>query len=215
MGSKRGVFRYLDEELKIEDYKLEEALTDGEAMEQAYEDLGQKVKDEIEKRLQQEDSYRIDIGRMKMIRTAVDMLNGMSRRNQYQIPVEIEGESCLINLTVLSNTEEKGRFTLETDSEVLGKVKGDFRLNNEKLEGLLLGDTPDSEKILQEIKTELEGKFYETGIEKVEIQTGVWEKTNSKTLGKETNGESKTETRNLYKAAKIVIEQIVQKRGSI
>ena len=214
LGSKRGAFKYLDEDVDIASFKITDSIEDSETMDKTYEKLSQAVKEMVSQKLEIENPETLDINKLKMMSQSVQMLSDLSLRKQYQIPLEVNGEACLVKLTVISNSKESGKVTIESDSENSGKISSEFRLEKDSLKGIILTDSTDTNNFVNASLEEFVEKVKEAGINKADIRAqvhtgikdGMW---------KEKQAEEKVETKNLYKIAKIFIEQIVQKRGTV
>ena len=214
LGSKRGAFKYLEDDVDVDSLKFTDSIEDSETMDKVYEKLSEAVKQVVSQKLEMENPETIDINKLKMMSQSVQMLSNLSLRKQYQIPLEVNGEACLVKLTVISNSKDSGKVTIESDSENSGKISSEFRLEKDSLKGIILTDSADTNNFVNSSLEEFVEKVKEAGINKTDIRAqvhtgikdGMW---------KEKQTEEKVETKNLYKIAKIFIEQIVQKRGTV
>ena len=212
MGSKKGLFKFLEDEAESRKPQFLEALEDSKTMDTIYDDFEKEVKDNISNQLENIKPDKLDINRLKLMGESVGLLKNLSLKRQYQIPVDIRGESCLIKLTIINNSQDKGKLNIETETEDLGKISSEIRIEQGSVKGIILTD---SESYLDELKLNSEAfkkGLKELGYSKSDINVCYQSDIKDK-MWKVPQSNGEIETKNLYKIAKLFIEQVVRKRG--
>ena len=158
MNSMGSFYKRLDEFTKPADKEkvkdavshLQEAMTDKDSAQAAYGEMEQVFEEVLDEAQYDADIKYIDLKAIQSCRKQLTLAGNLTQEENYQIPVEINGELTAIRLKVIHGKEEGGKVkaTLSTDS--YGKVAAEFSIKNKKLSGYIACSTPEGYESLQE-----------------------------------------------------------------
>ena len=126
-----------DHKNKVKDAvsRLQEALTDKDSAQGAYEEMRQ-VFEEVLEEAQNDDSISyIDLKAIQSCHKQLTLAGGLAKEENYQIPVEINGETTAIHLQVLHGGEESGKVKITFETRGYGQVAAEFSIRNKKVSG--------------------------------------------------------------------------------
>ena len=70
-----------------------------------------------------------------MLEQGISFIHKSAAYERYQLPIEIQGETACVRLTVQGNSEEKGKVSIQISTQEAGEMYGEFWLNENKLKG--------------------------------------------------------------------------------
>lgn len=109
--------------------QLDEALSSPEAMEAAYSDLEQTASTATEAAEQAGTITARDIQALKQIRSGLRILEKMSRHEQYQIPMEMDGEWGVLHLSVIQNSGKNRSLQASLPTRQYGLLQANLEWN--------------------------------------------------------------------------------------
>lgn len=137
---------------------LMEGLTDKENAQEAYEKMQESYTGLLEEAIDAPENY-LDLCTLQSCKKQLALAGNLAREENYQIPVEINGELTAINLKVLHGGEA-GRVGVTVQTEEYGQIAARFSLREQKVSGYVVCDTREGTQWLQgreeEIKNALE-----------------------------------------------------------
>lgn len=151
-----------------------------------------------------------DMQELIMLKKSMNMISTMSKNAMYHVPVEIDGNTAGVRVTVVKGGTDKGKVTVDVYSEVFGKISAEFNMKGDVLDGIIAADTKETVEIIEKNIDKLECDFEESGynVKGVSgqycsnVHYGLWNI-------KEENEERVSNSR-LYNVAKIFIKNIKQ-----
>ncbi len=109
--------------------QLDEALSSPEAMEAAYSDLEQTAATAVETAEQAGTITARDIQALKQIRSGLRILEKMSRHEQYQIPMEMDGEWGVLHLSIIQNSGKNRSLQASLPTRQYGLLQANLEWN--------------------------------------------------------------------------------------
>ena len=156
MNSRGAVYKKLQEYTTPENRSkvryaaahLQEALTDKDSAQEAYGDM-QRVYEEIleEKQYSGDISY-IDLKAIQSCHKQLTLAGNLAKEENYQIPVEIHGETTAINLRVLHDRENGGKVKATFETESHGQVAAEFSIRNGRVSGYVACSTQEGTAVI-------------------------------------------------------------------
>ncbi|HOO28833.1 MAG TPA: hypothetical protein PLU43_10250, partial [Lachnospiraceae bacterium] len=138
---------------------------------------------------------------------------GFAKNENYEIPVQIDGEWTSVNLKIIRNSEKSGSVSVTMETEQYGKVAAQFTVENKKVSGYISGDKKESLESLSQKAAELADTMAGEDRTVEEIQFIPVKQLELNEFTKETSDkEVKTSTKELYEVAKAFIT-VLQKKG--
>lgn len=204
---------------------LYDGLTDAEPAKKAYEKWKQTCVDVLNHTVYDTDLTKtIDLREINNLYKQISLAANLAKEENYEVPVEINGEMTSINLKILHGNEESGKVTAAMESAAYGRVEAQFTVTvaadgGNQLSGYVACDTAAFVKILEE-SSEVLKKALESADIKLAGLNYIYGKVNNnradmsvkqQTLRKEAVSEKApadkitVSTKKLYETAKIFI----------
>ncbi|MCM1175837.1 MAG: DUF6240 domain-containing protein, partial [Blautia sp.] len=169
MNRRGSLYKKLDEFTKPADKEkvknavshLQEAMTDKEAAQEAYGEMQQAFEEVLEEARNDAGISYIDLKAVRSCRKQLALAGSLAKEENYQIPVEINGETTAIHLKVLHGTEEGGKVKAALSTEGYGDVAAEFSIRNQKLSGYIACATPEGTARIQDGEEQLRAAFQE------------------------------------------------------
>ncbi|MCM1251309.1 MAG: DUF6240 domain-containing protein [Clostridium sp.] len=128
---------------------LQEAMTDKDSAQKAYEELQQTYQDILDEAQYDEGIHYIDLKAIQSCQKQLALAGSLAQEENYQIPVEINGETTAIYLKVLHGKEDGGKVKATLDTESYGQVAAEFSIRNQKISGYIACSTSAGTEALQ------------------------------------------------------------------
>ena len=133
---------------------LIESLTDKESAQEAYEEMQETFSELIDEAMDAPEDY-LDLRTLQSCRKQLALAGSLSREENYQIPVEINGVLTAINLKVLHGTGA-GRVNVTVQTEEFGQITAKFSLMEQRVSGYIACETGEGTTWLQGRQEDLE-----------------------------------------------------------
>lgn len=136
------------------------------------------------------------------------LLKDLSKKQFYQIPVEVEGRIVEVGLSIQSGSEEKGKLSIKMDSETFGTVNLECKLVDEELRGFVLCEMKPMAGVLEHSLDMMKEKLL-TQVKDVQLHIGTQDQAGLSLItstSEDRQDEDQTET--LYQIAKIFIGEV-------
>ncbi len=189
--------------------EIVDGLEDADTAESTYADYETKANTAIDEKLDNEDLQTLDLPKLKLTRDSLSLLTSFSKRNLYNIPVELNRKFFNIKLKIISNSEESGKISVEMEDGPLGKTNGEFTVDKDSLKGMILCDNQEAADYINGNMETLAKNRGNIGSQTTEVNC--FTNKNAKTsmlLRKEES--DKQPTKNLYQTAKTFIKTLME-----
>lgn len=117
---------------------LIENLTDKDSTEEAYEKM-QDTFQEILKEAREEQVSYLDLKSLQSCQKQLALAGRLAKEENYQIPVEINGELTAVNLKILHGGEG-GKVSASMETETYGRIMAQFAVRNQTVSGYVACD---------------------------------------------------------------------------
>ncbi len=114
---------------------LIESLTDQESAQEAYEEMQETFTSLLDEAMDAPDDY-LDLKSLQSCKKQLALAGSLAREENYQIPVEINGELTAINLKVLHG-KGNGRVNVTVQTEEYGQMTARFSLREQTVSGYI------------------------------------------------------------------------------
>lgn len=176
--------------------RLWEKLDQKEAFQEEYDQLTEENLEKTEA-LTMEMEASVDVKELQMLHKQLHITGALARQQEYVIPVELDGNTTYVHLTLEQGQDEKGQVRISMELEETGYVEGQLQVKAGRVNGYFAGNTPEAVTKLEQaadIFTNSVAGEWEMG--SLQIVQG--------TLKRETAGSSSRQTSNeeLYRLAK-------------
>ncbi len=142
-----------------------------------------------------------DINYLKQIGNGMTFLSSLASHNTFYLPYNSENGTGAIKLQVNESSEESGTFTVEMESESLGRVQVYAKVSSGELNAYILVTNVSSD-VIANVTKNIEGQLNNLGFEKVKLNASKTEE-----FPKSGNGAvGRVETKKLFMAAKVFVQ---------
>ena len=185
---------------------LIESLTGKERAQEAYGEMQAAFSSVLDEAMETPEDF-LDLRTLQSCQKQLALAGSLSREENYQIPVEINGELTAINLKVLHGTGT-GKVNVTVRTEEFGQITAKFSLREQKVSGYIACESGEGTVWLQGRQEELETALEASGEER---ETGSLVILQGREVGseeyteEEVNGGEGQQTADLYKIAKAFI----------
>lgn len=163
---------------------LIESLTDKDSAQEAYEEMQETFSAVLDEAMETPEDF-LDLRTLQSCQKQLALAGSLSREENYQIPVEINGELTAINLKVLHGTGT-GKVNVTVQTEEFGQITAKFSLREQKVSGYIACESGEGTTWLQGRQEELEKALKAPGEDREMGSLVILQ-------GREVNGEDYTE----------------------
>lgn len=144
----------IGERLKKAVKKLVDDFDSKETAAESYDKLIEEANNALEETA--DEAVRdIDVRGLKLLHKEMSIAGSLAKRQNYEIPVSIDGEWTSINLRFVSGTDEEGSVIATMDTEKYGRVGAKFLMSGKECTGYITSDRQDSIDSLHSREDEL------------------------------------------------------------
>ena len=134
--------------------KLQRNMTDQESAISAYENL-KKISNEILEGATDANTSYVDIRSINMFCKQISMANRFAKKENYEVPVQINDEITSINLRIIHNNKEAGKVTATLRTEDWGRISAEFVVTSEGVSGYVACSSKDGVEELKKVEKSL------------------------------------------------------------
>ena len=188
---------------------LVEGLEDEDTIQEKYQALEGAMEELINEEYGEENVTSKDLAGLQVFTNSMRLVRTLAKKQRYEIPIITDDNVTNVHLTVISGGLEQGKVEIGIQSEKLGNVRAEFAINNNELIGLVAGDSARCSQALKGGLEDLEWRLENAGIRIGSVNYGIDHR--STDAYKHTyveNDNQKTDTRQLYQAAKAFIQNV-------
>lgn len=118
---------------------VQEGLTSREEAGAAYGELETLAKELLSEDMQNA-TASVDVKEKKLLFKQLSVAAGFANDENYEVPVQIDGQWTSISLKIIRNSEESGKVTVSMETERYGKVAAQFEVHNKQMSGYIFSD---------------------------------------------------------------------------
>lgn len=207
LNNKGRIFGQLfdEKERKEEADKFLEALDGQDGILTCFEDLEKKAKKNLDESIYESSTTYQKLEDMRLLYNTSRLMVNLAGREDYHIPMELQGEMTTIHLQVVHGQEDSGKVTIEASMPDGGRVLAEFQVQDGEINGCVSGDSAKLMSGLEARTEEFEKRLAETGLELGHISyiTG---REVPRAVNMQETRESSVKTVELYGIAKIFLE---------
>lgn len=123
------------------------SLTDKESAQEAYGKMQETFSSLLDEAMEAPDDY-LDLRTLQSCKKQLALAGSLAREENYQIPVEINGELTAINLKVLHGGET-GKVNVTVETEEYGQITAKFSLREQTVSGYIACESTEGTQWLQ------------------------------------------------------------------
>jgi hypothetical protein len=208
-ANKNELFRKLvsdsDDVLEEADSFIE-GLEDKESGYELYNEIIKSARKVLDDYIYDSETSYIDLKAAQGMYKELSLLGGLSQEENYQVPMNLDGEVTNVNLKIFHNKSEVGKVAVTLENDNLGKIAAEFQVDEGKITGMVACGNKETRSALDNI-SDLLAKAFEG--KKVNVSLVESDSINLDMFGadrdKQSNGISTSE---LYKTAKVFLKSL-------
>ena len=186
--------------------------TDFDSAQKAMEDWENRAKEVLSEVTDLQAKTFSEMKNVTMCFRQLSVIGALRRQENYEVPMEINGEMTSVNLVLVHNAENKGTVSITMQTESLGKAGVRFRISENTLDSYFIADSEMGKERLQTVGETILEQLRTNG-----LQIGEANYVNSHSRGRkepdlltfsqtDVDNNSKTvATKRLYEVAKVFL----------
>lgn len=223
-----GIYEQVISKLKTEEKdkmkraseKFTKVLDSKEMLQDEFHNFSEELTDSLKTSIWEDG---ISSEEVKDINKMCDMLRlnaNLSQKEYYNIPVAMDDSIINMNLTVIHNSESKGRIRIQLPLEGVGNVTVQASIDNHEFKGYITSNLANGVHILSQRSEELISKLQESGFKVIQLNYGnenisaerfIFSTGNIyKQVQSEVTNKAEVSTSELYVASKVIVEQLTK-----
>ena len=117
--------------------KMIDSLTDKKSANESYKELVNQASKVVEDMIYKKGASVIDVKGAKALYKGLSLAGNLAREENYELPVNINGEFTSVNLKIYHNAARTGKVTVTMDTENFGKVAAEFDVTDKRISGMV------------------------------------------------------------------------------
>ena len=128
---------------------ISDAFTDYDSAQQAMEDWERNAEDILRETMGSLAETFTDMRAVNMCYKQLALTSSLRKQENYEVPMEINGEMTSVNLVLVHNADEKGTVNITMQTETFGKAGVRFRISENTLDSYFIADSERGKERLQ------------------------------------------------------------------
>lgn len=153
---------------KEKEYKLVKKAADKKLLVEEYDNIAKEAESELKNALYEKKEY-LDINSLKQISTGMNLVSHMAKRNNFFIPCEHNGKEIIINLKIVEENEESGKFQISFEDNEYGKISIEGKVSRTGLFLQIISDNDEGVSKISAQKEQLKELAGKEGYENIKI----------------------------------------------
>lgn len=147
-----------------------EAVKTPKEMAEAQRKLADTAENVMKTMLMSEDNLTsLDLQELKMMHTQIVLGSAAAKKEEYAVPVLVQGETCNVSLKIVRGEEKKGLVDIVFETDRLGRVAAQLRAGKEKISGYIAAESKETTALFESHAKEWENLFAQEPGQEVSI----------------------------------------------
>ena len=147
-----------------------EAVKTPKEMAEAQRKLADTAENVMKTMMMSEDNLtRLDLQELKMMHTQIALGSAAAKKEEYAVPVLVQGETCNVSLKIVRGEEKKGLVDVVFETDRLGRVAAQLRAGKEKISGYIAAESKETTALFESHAKEWENLFAQEPGQEVSI----------------------------------------------
>ena len=142
-----------------------EKFTDYESVQKTMEEWESNVRTVLSETTDTLAETVADMKAVTMCFKQLALTGSLRKQENYEVPMEIDGELTSVNLVLIHDAEEKGTVNITMQTEAFGKAGVRFRISDNIVESYFVADSEMGKERLQNVGEVILGQLKELGLE--------------------------------------------------
>ena len=147
-----------------------EAVKTPKEMAEAQRKLADTAENVMKTMMMSEDNLTsLDLQELKMMHTQIALGSAAAKKEEYAVPVLVQGETCNVSLKIVRGEEKKGLVDVVFETNRLGRVAAQLRAGKEKISGYIAAESKETTALFESHAKEWENLFAQEPGQEVSI----------------------------------------------
>lgn len=147
-----------------------EAVKTPKEMAEAQRKLADTAENVMKTMMMSEDNLTsLDLQELKMMHTQIALGSAAAKKEEYAVPVLVQGETCNVSLKIVRGEEKKGLVDVVFETDRLGRVAAQLRAGKEKISGYIAAESKETTALFESHAKEWENLFAQEPGQEVSI----------------------------------------------
>ena len=111
----------------------------------------------------------LDLQELKMMHTQIALGSAAAKKEEYAVPVLVQGETCNVSLKIVRGEAKKGLVDIVFETDRLGRVAAQLRAGKEKISGYIAAEAKETTALFESHAKEWENLFAQEPGQEVSI----------------------------------------------
>lgn len=181
-----------------------ENLTDTAQAGTSYKEIISEANKAVEQMIYESASSYIDVKAAKSLYKGLSLAGNLAREENYEVPMEINGEITSVNLKIYHNAPQAGKVAVTFETEKFGKVAAEFDVTEKRISGMAAYENKAGKQDLERLENAVVKELSGTGDKKVSISLVQTNTVDLNKFGQDRKAvkDAKVPTSELYRTAK-------------
>lgn len=139
-----------------------DSLLDKKTANAAYDEIINESNKAVEEIVYQKGNGYLDVKAAQALFKGLSLASNLAREENYEIPMDINGEITSVNLKIYHNNAKAGKVAVTMDTQVFGKVVCEFTVTQKSISGILVYDKKDNKSKIDELEKEVKQEIEKT-----------------------------------------------------
>lgn len=136
--------------------ELHECLGEEKGAKEAYANLTAVAEKIIESSQEDPGNHYVDLRELQLLHKEISLAGNLSREENYEVPIEINGKITSINLKIQHKEGQEGKVTASMEVEPYGKIGAKFQVSDQYVKGLIVCTSEEGVKFLAGIEKDFQ-----------------------------------------------------------
>ncbi|HCJ75260.1 MAG TPA: hypothetical protein DHV88_02315 [Roseburia sp.] len=147
-----------------------EAVKTPKEMAEAQRKLADTAENVMKTMMMSEDNLTsLDLQELKMMHTQIALGSAAAKKEEYAVPVLVQGETCNVSLKIVRGEEKKGLVDVVFETDRLGRVAAQLRAGRDKISGYIAAESKETTALFESHAKEWENLFAQEPGQEVSI----------------------------------------------
>lgn len=193
-----------------------ENLTDAGQAKVSYQEIISEANKAVEHMIYDNASSHIDVKAAKALYKGLALAGNLAKEENYEIPMDIDGEITSVNLKIYHNASRTGKVAVTFDTEKFGKVAAEFDVTEKRISGMVVYENRAGKADLEQLEQAVTRELGRTGDKQVSISLVQTKSVDLNKFGQDrdikNSKDTKVPTGELYRTAKAFLTALKKEK---
>ncbi len=193
-----------------------ENLTDAKQANISYQEIISEANKAVEHMIYESASSHIDVKAAKALYKGLSLAGKLAKEENYEIPMDIDGEITSVNLKIYHNASRTGKVAVTFDTEKFGKVAAEFDVTEKRISGMVVYENRTGKADLEQLEQAVTQELGRTGDKQVGISLVQTKSVDLNKFGQDrdinNSKDTKVSTGDLYRTAKAFLTALKKEK---